>query len=402
MPFLSEPIVEKEFLEFDDLTQWIIKEEDKLIRIPVQGMLENGARFFDDEYFGDSSTFLKFNISSIRSFCSLLGFKFDNLNLIERPSLISELLNDLVSQRQIQERLHGIEFVVDEETGTIIGTVSKSYVSYPNNVFIEDIMELLTGNRQLTFLKNEAGKFRFVSGYSINTQTLLRFVFRIEAGKLSGRGGQGEDVTEIGIQFKNSMVGDSAVYIKFFIFRLLCANGLIVPAGSSVSRVIHSGTRTSFMERLNGCFKEIQRKIGKTGELVKQLMELQFDPLLLAKARLSGQIFDIIPGSRSTILDVKGEKKVASKNLSEAEKIRREAHIIGFIPECYSGQFSGRVFASNYRENASMFDFINIFTEYAKGESPERRIEIEEKAGVLADWISKNRKKFVETRSKAI
>ena len=66
MPFISEPIVEKEFYEFDDLNQWIIKEEDKLIRIPIQGMLENGALFFEDEYFGDSSAFLKFNISSLK------------------------------------------------------------------------------------------------------------------------------------------------------------------------------------------------------------------------------------------------------------------------------------------------------------------------------------------------
>jgi hypothetical protein len=42
-----------------------------------------------------------------------------------------------------------------------------------------------------------------------------------------------------------------------------------------------------------------------------------------------------------------------------------------------------------------MFDFINVFTEYAKNQPTEKKIEIEEKAGVLAGWIAKNRRKFV-------
>jgi hypothetical protein len=397
MPFISEPIIEEDFADLDKLTHWINGEEDKLIRIPILGMLENGAHFFDDEYFGDSSTFLKFNISSMRVLCSFLGFKFDNLNLIEQPSLISHVLNDLVSQRQIQDRFKSYEFVVDRESDNIIGIVSKSYVSYPNKIFIEDIIKLLTQNGQLPLLGNEVGEYRFVSGYSVNTQTFLRFVIRIEAGKVWGKGGHGEDITEIGFQFKNSMVGDSAVSIKYFLHRLLCANGLILPAGSSMSRVIHSGTRTSFMARLHECFKEIHRKVGTAGELVGHLMELQFSPLLLAKAHLSEQIFEIIPGSRSNILEEKGIKKVPLKNLTEAEKIKREATIIEAIPECYGGQHSRRVFTSAYRENTSMFDFINLFTEYAKDQLPERRIGIEEKAGVLANWITKNKRKFIAT-----
>jgi len=41
-----------------------------------------------------------------------------------------------------------------------------------------------------------------------------------------------------------------------------------------------------------------------------------------------------------------------------------------------------------------MFDFINIFTEYAKELSPAQKIESQEKAGILADWIAKNKRKF--------
>jgi len=41
-----------------------------------------------------------------------------------------------------------------------------------------------------------------------------------------------------------------------------------------------------------------------------------------------------------------------------------------------------------------MFDFLNVFTEYAKTCKPGRKIEIEEKAGTLAKYIADNAKKF--------
>jgi len=46
-----------------------------------------------------------------------------------------------------------------------------------------------------------------------------------------------------------------------------------------------------------------------------------------------------------------------------------------------------------------MFDFINVFTEKAKELSPAEKIETEEKAGVLADWIANNKRKFHSSSS---
>ena len=74
--------------------------------------------------------------------------------------------------------------------------------------------------------------------------------------------------------------------------------------------------------------------------------------------------------------------------------MRREAEIKSYIPDVFGGEFSKQVFDSEWRDNASMFDFINIFTEYAKELNPAKKIEAEEKAGILADWISKNKRKF--------
>ncbi|MBT3258392.1 MAG: hypothetical protein HN366_18310 [Deltaproteobacteria bacterium] len=45
-----------------------------------------------------------------------------------------------------------------------------------------------------------------------------------------------------------------------------------------------------------------------------------------------------------------------------------------------------------------MFDFINIFTEYAQDQAIHKRLEIEERAGSLADQIVKNKRKFASRR----
>lgn len=149
------------------------------------------------------------------------------------------------------------------------------------------------------------------------------------------------------------------------------------------------------MRRLNNCFEEVERTIGRAGELIQNLMEIQFLPASLANAGLSDRIFDIIPGSRSKILDSKDIKKIGARKLTEEEKIAREADIISGIPDCFGGEYSNRIFKSRYRDSASMFDFFNVFTEHARSQPLEIRVEIEEKSGALPDWIAKNKKKFI-------
>ena len=41
-----------------------------------------------------------------------------------------------------------------------------------------------------------------------------------------------------------------------------------------------------------------------------------------------------------------------------------------------------------------MYDFVNIFTEHAKGLPDGQKIDVESKAGSLASWIAENKRKF--------
>ncbi|MCG6878138.1 MAG: DUF932 domain-containing protein, partial [Deltaproteobacteria bacterium] len=307
---------------------------------------------------------------------------------------------DLLAQRDMTERFEGQEFVVNARSGTVLGAVSASYVFYSNQDFIQDIQDLLTGGQTALFAKDSLGRFRFVDGFSVNTQLFLRFVLRVEKGRVTGPGGDGEDVSEIGIQFKNSMVGDAAVSLQYFVNRLLCANGLIVPAGASHARVFHSGKRKSFMQRLERSLSEVERKIGSTATAVKSLMAIDFEPESLARTQMTRKVLDVIPGARSQIMQVHRIPKRHKGRMTRAERTEHEASIIAHIPETFAGKYASRVFNSPYRENATMFDFINIFTEYAQEQPIYKRLEIEERAGVLAGQIVKNKRKFSSRQNK--
>ena len=398
MPFLCEPIVETRFKSLKDVDGWISGNEDRLERVSIRDWIERGARFFDDEYFGDEGRFLRFNQNGIRVLLQKLGLRFDTLQRVERPGLISELLNDLMSQQDIIERFEDHDFVVNARSDTVLGAVSKSYVFYSNQDFIQDIQDLLSGGQIAFFPKDSLGRFRYVNGFSVNTQLFLRFILRVESGRVTGPGGEGEDVTEIGIQFKNSMVGDAAVSIQYFVHRLLCANGLIVPAGASHARVFHSGKRRNFVKRLERSFREVERKIGSTATGVKSLMSMDFDPESLVRTNLTPKVFDIIPGSRSRIMAEHRIPKRQKTRMTRGEQTEYEASIIDHIPKTFAGKYASRVFNSPYRTNATMFDFINIFTEYAQTKAIHRQLEMEERAGVLADQIVKNKRKFVSRK----
>jgi hypothetical protein len=57
------------------------------------------------------------------------------------------------------------------------------------------------------------------------------------------------------------------------------------------------------MERLWRAFEEVDRKIGAAAKWIQSLMEMDFDPNALAQAEMSDKIFDVIPGSRSRIME---------------------------------------------------------------------------------------------------
>jgi hypothetical protein len=393
MPLIAEPIDQKRWEDFNDVTSWITETQKNLDRISVCGVLDNNAMFYDDEYLGDGNTMFRFNKYGLRNFCSSIGFRSDQLAMIETPSLVSSVLNDLIRQNAIKEKLKDHEFVIDTSKNVIIGIVTKTYVTYTNDDFLTDV------NRFLSTLP-DGGNFYFQSGFGINTELTVRYVSETIHGEVKGKGGEGPDRSLIGLEFKNSMVGTSSVRTNYFLFRLACANGMMVPAGSSFNRVFHSGNENTFTNRLDQCFKEVFRKIDNIQVMLKSLGEIGFNPQKLAADNKACEgIFEIIPGIKQKICD---EEKMHLRYPSESSpemkrqmQIDHNIKVMNLIPKYIGGVHSSRVFFSTWRESATMFDFLNIFTEKAKTEEvPLHQIEIESRTGALAKYIADNARKF--------
>jgi len=392
MPIVAEPIDQVSLNGIDAVQDWIHETQSHLRRIPIVGVLSNKGVFNDDEYLGDGDVMWRFNDRGIRSFCQRIGFRFDQLAKLETPSLASQVLNDLLQQNEIRSRLAEDEVVLDERTNTIIGIVSRTYISYTNEQFLADINQFL-----ISLAKDDA--FQFDEAYGINTELTVRFRSEKRHGTIKGRGGAGEDRSLLGLDFQNSMVGTSSVRINYFLHRLVCANGMMVPAGKAINRVFHSGRDVSFQDRLNRRLKEVVRKLDCLTSMLQALASRPFDPERLAQDNHTcRQVFEVIPASKQTICE--GEKLALryASDASEGEKGKmkraHDAQVIGLIPKYFGGEFAAKVFETSFRDNATMFDFVNVFTEYAKSRAPAQRLEIEEKAGTLAKYIAENARKF--------
>jgi hypothetical protein len=392
MALIAEAVPQTRFDQLDTVQDWIKDTSGRLDRLSVNDVLDNGAAFIDDEYLGDGETMFRFNEDGIRSLCRLVGFRFDQLSKLESPLLATAVLNDLLSQKNVRTKLSDADFVVDGRSMTIIGIVSASYVSYDNSQFLADIQKFLESIK-----KNEA--FDFQEGYVVNTELTVRFCSTKRHGEIKGLGGQGVDRTKLGMEFHNSMVGTSSVRVNYFLHRLVCANGMMVPASEAVSRIHHSGNHTTFHRRLQHRLDELVRKLNTMEEMLTTLGEIPFDPVRLVSNReVNSQLFEVIPAMKRTICDGERLRLDYPSDVTAEEKLKlkieHDATVATLIPKYFAGEHSKRVFQTSLRDSATVFDLVNVFTEYAKGMTPSLRLDIEEKSGRLAKYISDNKKKL--------
>ena len=133
--------------------------------------------------------------------------------------------------------------------------------------------------------------------------------------------------------------------------------------------------------------------------MLTTLGAMPFEPeRLVSNREINQQLFEVLPATKRTICDSENLQLIYPTNATADEKrklrIEHDATIAALIPEHFGGEHSRRVLQSNYRDSATVFDLINVFTEYAKDTSPSQRLEIEERAGKLAKYISDNKKKL--------
>jgi hypothetical protein len=100
MPIHTAPVEEVTLKTRDEVAAWARASHDSLRRVPIDGVLEHGAAFSDDEYLGDGDTLFRFNAHAFQSLCQRVGFRVDQLACLETPLLSSQVLNDLYRSGQ--------------------------------------------------------------------------------------------------------------------------------------------------------------------------------------------------------------------------------------------------------------------------------------------------------------
>lgn len=385
MPIITKKINEFVFDNLDKLEKHFKTESETIKYLPIIDYINQDSIFMDDEFYGRGTNWVSFNEAGFSAFCSLIGIPQYFISAMQKKGLASDAINDYLSNQHIKEKLSNYRFVIDTSNkNTVLGIVSNKYQEYSNLKLFEDIKK--------NFPKI-LDKFQIHESYIVNTNLYLRMLSgKISSGKITGYGGYGDDISEIGLQVCNSMVGNSSVKVSYFIYRLVCANGLIVETGNTTARVRHSGNSDTFVQRLKNTIPSALKGMGSIEKMLITLNEIQYDPYKIVDSGGAELIYNIIPLSDS--------EKEKRKKLKKEDIFSYDAYAVSEYPQKYSGNLSSKVFDSRYRNNQSMFDFVNLFTEYAhtKNKDIERRIEIEKKTGEFVNWIIKNKKKLQENK----
>lgn len=392
---LVKPRIET-FHCFDDLLRFAAEEAKRTIRLPLQGLLDRGAAVADDKGIGIGETLYSFNPDSFEALCNLAGTTPDFLHALQEEGLASDVLNDVLASGRVRRDMAALEIVCDEGNKQVIGFVSNRYRGYSNETFLADILRCIDPVANDAVLFPTLDPFALHVGYSINTRMYLRLTSEKAGGVVIGRGGQGEDRSEIGLQAFNSMAGGQAVRFSYFVHRLICANGLTTPVAGGAGRVTHTGSPESFNEKLKAAADNVFQGLRSAARMIETLGDLTFDSRKLARHLDPNELFSILPGNNLKENCERGINKDALNKIVDPKdrKEVRFAMAIENIPRFIGDSESLGVFQSFCRENASMWDFINLFTARAKTLPLAEKLRTEERAGKLADWIANNRRKF--------
>ena len=395
--FKLAPLVSKRFDSFEETFAYVTEEKDRIFQISMEELWNRGARIQEDSKFGIGGADCDFNRHGFQAFCRLFKAPESFVYEMQERGLASRVLNDAMEHNT--ENMHNKELIIDERTNTIIGIVSNQFANYSNKTFLEDFFTFSSrGNQRNLFLDlSDFGDFKFKEAYSINAQLFLRFTSKIVRGIISGDGGQGEDVSEIGAEIVNSMAGGHAMRLSWYVHRLICANGLVAWVGGENNRVIHRGSTRNFKDRFQDRVKTLIKNFTTAKRMIENLGDMTFDPHKLARHTDIEKIFSII-----SHLDLKAKMAGMIENndyssLPRKEReYRKNSDMVAQIPYYFMSEIHQGlpVFRSTWRDNSSMYDFINIFTEYAKQLPHAQKIETETRAGELASWISQNKRKF--------
>ena len=367
------PTEVNKFSNINDLKDYVENEEvsTKYVDMPYDLHFEEG----DNMIVGDRYQHWNFNESGIKALFNATDVYglYSTMTATQVGNTASYFLNTLFREDHIKNKLKNKRLVVSNDE--IIGVVGSRYNPYSNRQFLDD-------------LKPETKGMELSRAVVSSTRMTASFNDKYYGFKLKG----GKDRIEIGQTIVNSGVGDRALAFKLWLLSLICGNGMTIRSNLSELRAVHSGY-DSLKPKMLDMMANSRNQYKAIRERIETLLEIPYTKdtakrLLNMEAPLS-----IIPDLKKKKL-YQPQRKYGDTDACFTE-LNRSIGIVDKIPMTYGGVHTQRVWDSPYRDQKSMFHFVGAFTEHAQTCDPEIQIDIEEKAGVLTNWIAKHKDKLL-------
>ena len=221
-----------------------------------------------------------------------------------------------------------------------------------------------------------------------NTKMTANFVEKHGGFKMK----DGEDFTKIGISARNSGVGDTKVSTNIFTLRPRCLNGMMHYVKRGTNSAKHTGMADLMKYKLDQIITLAKDQYEVVKDRVQTLTQIPYtnttaDTFLKLEAPV-----DILPQLKRDKLWTP-KKKFSDVN-THHEDLSRSKKILDEVPTKYGGVHTLAVWNSVYRDQNSMYDWVEAFTEHAQTLPAEVQLEVEQGAGELTAWISDHKEQL--------
>jgi len=365
-----KPIETQTYSSFEHLKHNVALEEDQTsyTHVPMEIIFE------DDQWINNQYTF---NTHGIKALCQATNVNglFSTMEAMEHPHMSSTFLNKLFDQQSIKNELASKRLVVID--GTIVGVVGSRYLPYSNSQFLDDL-----------FRDDKNDSLELERAVVTNTKMTANFAERSMGFKMK----EGEDFTKIGISVRNSGVGDTKVGTNIFTLRPKCLNGMMHYVNKGSTSTKHTGMADLMKYKLDQIITLAKDQYEVVKERVQTLTQIPYtnttaDTFLKLEAPV-----DILPQLKRDKLWTP-KKKFSDVN-THHEDLSRSKKILDEVPTKYGGAHTLAVWNSVYRDQNSMYEWVEAFTEHAQTLPAEVQLEVEQGAGELTAWISDHKEEL--------
>ena len=365
-----KPIETQTYSSFEHLKHNVALEEDQTSyrHVPMEIIFE------DDQWINNQYTF---NTHGIKALCQATNVNglFSTMEAMEHPHMSSTFLNKLFAQQSIKNELASKRLVVND--GTIVGVVGSRYLPYSNSQFLDDL-----------FRDNKNESLELERATVTNTKMTANFVEKRMGFKMK----EGEDFTKIGISVRNSGVGDTKVGTDIFTLRPKCLNGMMHYVNKGSTSTKHTGMADLMKYKLDQIITLAKDQYEVIKDRVQALTQIPYtnstaDTFLKLQAPV-----EILPQLRKAKLWT--PKKKFSDVTTHQEDLTRSIQILNEVPTKYGGVHTLAVWNSTFRDQNSMYEWVEAFTEHAQTLPAEVQLEVEQRAGELTAWISDHKEQL--------